>query len=231
MNIEVVAVKGVPMTNSKNVADKFNKQHRQILDSIRRITKEEPEFGGANFCASSYKSDQNKTLECYEMTRDGFSMVAMSLTGKEALAWKVKYIAAFNAMESELLKTHHGLEWKQARLQGQVARKEVTDTIKDFVEYATKQGSKSASMYYANITKMEYKALALISKNQKVPSNFRDTLDLMDLSFLNTAEQIAKAAINDGMSTGMHYKDIYQNAKDKVMSFSETVSFARLENK
>ena len=80
MNIEIVSVKGIPMTNSKNVADKFNKQHRQILDSIRRVMKDEPNFGRANFCASSYVSDQNKTLECFEMTRDGFSMIAMSLT-------------------------------------------------------------------------------------------------------------------------------------------------------
>ena len=78
---------------------------------------------------------------------------------------------------------------------------------------------------------MEYKALELISKNQKVPSGFRDTLDLMDLSFLNTAEQIAKAAIRDGMETGMHYKEIYIHAKDKVMSFADTVSFARLDSK
>ena len=26
MNIEIVSVKGIPMTNGKNVADKFNKQ-------------------------------------------------------------------------------------------------------------------------------------------------------------------------------------------------------------
>jgi Rha family phage regulatory protein len=231
MNIEVVAVKGIPMTNSKNISDKFGKQHRQILDSIRRIIKDEPKFGGANFCASSYISDQNKKLDCYEMTRDGFSMVAMSLTGKEALSWKVKYITAFNAMESELLKTHHNIEWKQARLQSKEVRKAVTDTIKEFVEYATDQGSKSANMYYANITKMEYKALELIDKNQKITSNFRDTLDLMDLSFLNTAEQIAKASLSEGMTTGMHYKEIYIHAKDKVMAFANTVNFARLESK
>lgn len=37
------------------------------------------------------------------MTRDGFSLVAMSLSGKKALEWKIKFIRAFNEMEKGLL--------------------------------------------------------------------------------------------------------------------------------
>ena len=58
----------------------------QILDSIRSVMKDEPNFGRANFCASSYVSDQNRTLECFEMTRDGFSMSGMSLTGRDGFS-------------------------------------------------------------------------------------------------------------------------------------------------
>ena len=32
-----------------------------------------------------------------KMNRDGFSLLAMGFTGKEAVQWKLKYIAAFNA--------------------------------------------------------------------------------------------------------------------------------------
>lgn len=45
----------------------------------------------------------NKSYPEYLMNRDGFTLLAMSFTGKEALQWKLKYIAAFNKME-ELLK-------------------------------------------------------------------------------------------------------------------------------
>jgi len=99
----VMIIDGKPFANSTLVADKFKKQHRQILDSIRRIIKNQPEFGRANFCATSYTTGQNKTHSCFEMTRDGFAMVAMGLTGNEAMKWKVKYINAFNKMESALL--------------------------------------------------------------------------------------------------------------------------------
>lgn len=36
------------------------------------------------------------------MNRDGFSLLVMGFTGKKAMAWKIKYIEAFNAMEREL---------------------------------------------------------------------------------------------------------------------------------
>ena len=38
----------------------------------------------------------------YLMNRDGFTLLAMGFTGKQALEWKLKYIKAFNEMEAEL---------------------------------------------------------------------------------------------------------------------------------
>jgi hypothetical protein len=38
----------------------------------------------------------------YWMTRDGFTLLAMGFTGKEALRFKLAYIDAFNRMEEEL---------------------------------------------------------------------------------------------------------------------------------
>ncbi|WP_432442364.1 Rha family transcriptional regulator, partial [Campylobacter coli] len=35
----------------------------------------------------------------YNLTRDGFSLLAMGFTGKEALQWKILFIDAFNEME------------------------------------------------------------------------------------------------------------------------------------
>ena len=228
MNIEVVAVDGIPMASSKNIAEKFDKQHRDLLVKIRKIIQMNSDFGERNFSLSSYISDQNKELPCYNMTRDGFTMLAMELSGKKVFEWKIKYIEAFNAMESRLLKETDTLEWKQARLQSKQARRSFTDVVKEFVQYATEQGSKSASMYYMSITKMEYAALELTEKGQKAPKDFRETLDCMDLCFLATAEQIAKNAIKHGIESGMHYKDIYKLAKEKVFTYSETVKLPRL---
>ena len=36
------------------------------------------------------------------ISRDGFTVLAMGFTGKRAMAWKLAYIAAFNAMEAHI---------------------------------------------------------------------------------------------------------------------------------
>lgn len=87
---------------SHEVAQKFKKEHRTIYRKIEGLIKSQPEFGSANFGVTTYVTDQNKTHNCFQMTRDGFAMIAMSLTGKEAENWKIKYMNAFNAMEDAL---------------------------------------------------------------------------------------------------------------------------------
>ncbi|AGH07322.1 hypothetical protein VPGG_00005 [Vibrio phage VBM1] len=87
------------LVTSNDVADKFGKEHRTIYRKIEELIKNQPVFGADNFGVTTYITDQNKTHKCYSMTRDGFCMIAMSLTGREAEAWKIKYIEAFNTME------------------------------------------------------------------------------------------------------------------------------------
>ena len=232
MNGIVSTVDGKPTTTSIIIAEKFGKPHKTILEKIDATLLDLPtEFSRQNFSVSNFTNSRGRSYRQYEMTRDAFSLIAMSLTGPKVMRWKIKFIQAFNAMERELLKKQDALEWKQARLQSKEVRKSVTDSIAAFVEYAKAQGSTDAEKYYPNITKMEYKALELIAKNEKVSENFRDSLDQMQLCFLIGAEQVAKAAMEQGMHKGLHYKDIYQDAKTKVLAYSESVSFARVGNR
>jgi hypothetical protein len=131
-------------------------------------------------------------------------------------------------MEQALLKQQKSVDWYAARLQGKAVRKNTTDTIEEFISYATEQGSKNAKMYYANITKMEYKALDILEQSKQVTGNFRDTLDLMQIGFLQVAENIASLAMKKGMDDKLDYHDIYTLAKQKVTDYAMTVSWARL---
>lgn len=99
----VTLIDGIPMVDSKVIADAFGKTHRNVLVDIRKLISDTGSFGEQSFLLSEYTSLQNKKLPCYMMTRDGFALLAMGFTGKEALAWKIKYIQAFNAMEDALL--------------------------------------------------------------------------------------------------------------------------------
>ena len=227
MNDLVILTNGVPMVDSVLVAKKFGKVHRDVMRSINNLECSD-EFRLRNFAQSSY-TVRGHNYDSFMMTKDGFSFLCMGFTGVESARWKEAYINAFNSMETALKKTANSLEWKQARIQSKEVRKDVSNAIKMLVDYATKQGSSSAQKYYSNITKMEYAALELIQSKEKVPSNFRDTLDLMDLCFLQAAEQVCRAAIIDGIEREFPYKEIYKLAKEKVMNYAQTVTFARLK--
>ncbi len=101
----VTLIDGQPRVSSLDVAEKFGKAHKVVLQAIQRITAELPaDFIEHNFVPNEYTDSIGRKLPMYQLTRDGFSLLAMGFTGKKALAWKVRYIEAFNAMEAELLK-------------------------------------------------------------------------------------------------------------------------------
>lgn len=100
MNKLVVINNNQIVVSSKDLAEHFNKDHKNILRDIREILSAQ---NRANefFHEESY-SYNGRCLPMYLMNRDGFSLLAMGFTGKKALQWKLKYIQAFNEMEETL---------------------------------------------------------------------------------------------------------------------------------
>lgn len=92
------------MVSSREVAERFEKQHKDVLEAIRNITAENSAVTNDYFIESSYKAGTGKEYPEYLLTRDGFSLLAMGFTGAKALGWKLKFIEAFNKME-ETIKT------------------------------------------------------------------------------------------------------------------------------
>lgn len=85
------------------VAELFEKNHKEVLRDIRKITDPlsglSEEFRQRNFVPSSYRNQQNKKQPCYYLTRDGFTMLVMGYTGQKAMQFKELYIKRFNEME------------------------------------------------------------------------------------------------------------------------------------
>lgn len=94
---------GEPVASSRQIAESFGKEHKHVLRDIENLIGGESKIGlSSMFFKSEYISAQNKKLPEYLMNRDGFSLLVMGFTGKEALEWKLKYIQAFNEMEKQL---------------------------------------------------------------------------------------------------------------------------------
>ncbi|MDR2549108.1 MAG: Rha family transcriptional regulator [Desulfobulbus sp.] len=113
--IEIIAQNEKLVVSSLDVARHFDKRHGNVLRAIKRIEAEEPSFTQLNFEFSEYMDSTGRPLPMVEMTRSGFSILAMGFTGKKALEWKIKYEQAFAAMEQALKQEQ---QWMTGLIEG-----------------------------------------------------------------------------------------------------------------
>ena len=92
---------GEEITTSLKVAEVFSKNHRDVLRSITNLDCSK-KFRERNFALSSYNSEQGKDLPMWEMTKDGFTFLAMGFRGEKAAEFKERYIEEFNKRGEEL---------------------------------------------------------------------------------------------------------------------------------
>lgn len=104
----VYANGAVALTNSILVAKKFDRNHRDVLDSIRELIRGCAENSAdPMFEETTYIHPQNgQAYPMFTMNRDGFTLLAMGFTGDKALRFKLDYIKAFNAMEETIKNPH-----------------------------------------------------------------------------------------------------------------------------
>lgn len=154
----VVNFEGTPRSGKDGVAEKSAdpkepKNGSGGQNSILSADLESEESGGVKaqnwaltsglFIPSEYQAGTGKSYKEYLLTRDGFSLLVMGFTGAKALEWKLKYIAAFNAMEKKLTDMNNlspelrlliNLELEQKQMQSQISQvNRRMDGIKEIV--------------------------------------------------------------------------------------------------
>lgn len=107
------------VTNSLTVARVFEKNHNDILKSIRKLDSAREKFPRL-YESSTYKDAQGKPRPMYIMDKDGFVLLVMGFTGRLALDFKIAYIQAFNEME-KILKESAGTEYAAKLLDEHIA--------------------------------------------------------------------------------------------------------------
>ena len=190
----------------KNVCFRYYKKHKKnVLQSIDNLIAENSAVK-IMFKISSYKSGNGQSYRKFYMNRDGFSLLAMGFTGREALEWKLQYIRAFNQMEN-FIREKSTQMWVETRKAGKLTRKAETDTIQKLVEYAKGQGSSHAEMLY-----MTYSRLV----NKMAGINKRDEATVMQLNNLSLMENIILHEVDLGIMQGKHYQEIYRDCKKRL---------------
>lgn len=92
---------GKPVVSSRQIAENFDKNHRDVLRAVDNLKEDVRNFAQM-FFETTAPDSYGREQRAYLMNRDGFTLLAMGFNGKAALEWKLKYIAAFNEMEKKL---------------------------------------------------------------------------------------------------------------------------------
>ena len=95
---------GEPVASSRDVAKRLGKEHKNVMQAVANLVAENS-AAKSMFHPATFEN-RGKKYPMYLMNRDGFSLLAMGFTGKEAVQWKLKYIKAFNQMEKQLAAQH-----------------------------------------------------------------------------------------------------------------------------
>lgn len=188
--------------SSRQVADKFEKEHRHVLESIDKMKEQlsTAEFS-ALFMEGKYVASNGKKNKEYLMTRDGFSLLVMGFTGEKVLRWKLDYIKAFNEMEKELKRLYSERQkWEIERQKGILVRHILTDTIKMKVT-----DSPHKKFMYPNYTKLIYKTIfgKTVKELQehygvKRKESIREYVTADELKQIESMEMLVSSLINCG---------------------------------
>lgn len=96
------------VTDSRMVAEMVDKEHKDLLKSIRGYIEIMEKKGERNFAptdffiSSTYISEQNKVLPCYLCTKKGCEMIANKLTGEKGVLFTAAYVSRFDEMEKQI---------------------------------------------------------------------------------------------------------------------------------
>jgi len=101
MNELVIMKDKQAVTSSLQVADTFEKNHRDVLRAIVNLEIGSAKLRSQMFAEGTY-TNRGKEYPMYYMNRDGFTLLAMGFTGDKALQFKLQYIKAFNEMEDQV---------------------------------------------------------------------------------------------------------------------------------
>jgi len=211
------------------LAKELERQHKIIYNLVNVYKKEIETLGALHFENVPNSGEKGGgTKKIYYLNKKQYIFLITNMRTKaneKTTVMKAKLAIAdrFVEMEKWILeqKTQKQNEqYIETRNQSKIGRRQETDVIKIFIEYAKSQGSKSADKYYMNFSKMENAAFFIIQERFK---NTREILDMEQVQKIAFADIVIRNALLEGMEKEMFYKDIFQLAKKRVLEAANSL--------
>lgn len=115
-------IHGQQAIDSREVAEMVDKNHKELLRSIRSYIEimgknNERNFAPVDFfIPSTYIDSKGETRPCYLITKKGCDMIANKLTGEKGVLFTAAYVTAFEEMQKALSAGHRSPEISPAAL-------------------------------------------------------------------------------------------------------------------
>ena len=86
---------GEVLANSRTVAEAFGKRHKDVLKALRELYEKLPEEARRNFAPFKNSDLTGESTSHFEMTRDGFTLLAMGFSPpwrkpRDGLGWAAR---------------------------------------------------------------------------------------------------------------------------------------------
>jgi len=202
------------------LAQGLDREHDNVRKLIENYREDFEDF--SDLKRRKLRSTGGRAANEYMLDEDQFMFLGTLLrNNKKVVAFKKAIIQQFKKcrIENAALQQHKQQpEYRITRDAGKIVRKQTTDVMQNYIEYAKEQGSENAERYYMNITKMLNGLLFIVEGKFK---NIRNTLTTQQLMTVSSAEQIINRGLKDGMSRKKYYKEIYKDIKSRVELFAE----------
>ena len=174
-------IEGRPVTSSIKVAEYFGKQHKDVLESIRKLVGLKPEFERErNFSLTQEIKKLGATMRkipFYWMDRKGFSILAMGFTGAKALDFKCAFYDEFERMEAQL------------RSPSQLENGDtITNAQQVAIQQAVARRAKKTAVYYQTIYRAIKARYQIPRYTELKQSQFEDCLRFIEVVDLSVPE-------------------------------------------
>lgn len=219
---DVINSNGVICTHSTLIAERFRKEHKNVIQSIENTIKTlaeksahllenkiediPAEIYSRFFVRWDVSDAYGRMRKGYAMTRDGFSLLVMGFTGEKAMEWKIKFLDAFNAMEEALKNIVPQLSEKD-RLRLQLFSKNSAEVVEANNKLIQLEVSEAIAPLLSTIEEQKPKV--------EFAENMESTEDLLSI------RELSKLAKDENLDIGE--KRLFQWLRDNRYIFSKRI--------
>jgi phage regulator Rha-like protein len=217
--LDLIVIDQEPRIDSRLMADRLGIQHRSFFRMISKHESIVKEFGLLRFEIAEAEGGRpqkytflNEDQSIFILTLSKNTDQVVSL--KKDLTKEFSRYRAIVLKEARAFRRQGRLEWQQARLEGKIERRELTDAIKRLKELADEQNPENnAEKYYVTFTKMVVSVLFNLRKDIK---ELRDQLPTSALRRLQMVESVVADWLNKEVDRKPDYHEPYSIIKERT---------------